>query len=98
MPLQTKGFKITQRLAHFDKHRLEHSWKDQYEYEEMADVFLTKAQVAPLMECVRKRDGALIRFDPSTCEFGILHKSGYIGTYLISRHRGLEYFREDCKK
>ena len=98
MSLQTKGFEIGTRLDHFDRYKREYSWVDQYEYEQAADTFLTKTKVAPLMECIRKRDDALIRFDPSTSEFGILHKSNYIGTYFMRRHRGTEYFQDLCKQ
>ena len=86
------------RLIHFDVHQLEHAWLDQFDYEEKADDFLTKPLTPPVMECFRKRDGALVRYDASTGEFGILHATGFIGTYHYQRHRGAEYFQRECQR
>jgi hypothetical protein len=95
--LRTKGFEIGKRLLHFDKHKLEYNWADQFDYEEQADGFLTDPLKPTQRECRRLRDGALVRYDSLTGEFGILHASGYIGTYLYRRHRGLEYFEKECQ-
>ena len=95
--LRTKGFEIGKRLIHFDKHKIEHEWADQFEYEMTADDFLTKQLTPSMRECRRRRDGALVRFDSSTGEFGILRSSNHIGTYLYMRHRGLEYFEKECR-
>lgn len=38
-----------------------------------------------------------MRYDSSTGEFGILHISGYVGTYLYRRYRGQEYFEKECQ-
>ncbi len=97
MALRSNGFRLTKRLDHFDKHRLEHPWVDQFEYEEDADEFLTKPLAAPVQECVRKKDRAIIRFDPTTCEFGILDTFGYIVTYYYRRKNGAAYFADQCK-
>jgi len=95
--LRTKGFEIGKRLLHFDKHRLEHEWVDQFDYEIQADDFLSRPLTPSMRECHRRRDGALVRFDSSTGEFGILHTSNYIGTYLYKGYRGLEYFERECQ-
>lgn len=98
MPLRTKGFEIGKRLLHLDKHRLEFNWVDQFEYEERADEFLTKALTPTLRECHRHIDGALVRYDTATGEFGILHADGFIGTYHYQTHRGLDYFERNCQR
>lgn len=97
MALTTNGFDLGERLNHFDRHRLEHGWRDQYEYEENADTFLTKALTTELLECTR-RNGSRIRFDTATCEFGILSADNYIVTYFYRRQRGLQYFQRECKR
>ncbi len=98
MALRTKGFEVGKRLLHFDKHRREFNWIDQFDYEERADEFLTKPASVQLRECTRRTDGATVRYDTSTGEFGILHKEGFIGTYHFKTHRGLEYFMRECQK
>jgi hypothetical protein len=66
--LRTKRFEIGKRLLHFDKHRLEHGWTDQLDYELQADDFLTRPLTPSMRECRRRRDGALVRFDSATGE------------------------------
>ena len=48
--LRTNGFEIGKRLIHFDKHKIEHEWADQFEYEMTADDFLTKPLTPSMRE------------------------------------------------
>ena len=95
--LVSNGFRFGKRLDHFDRHRLEHHWTDQFEYEEAADRFLTSPLHPPAVECVR-RDGTKVRFNSLTCEFGILRADNCISTYFYRRTNGHAYFEEQCGK
>lgn len=98
MPLRTKGFDVALRSVHFQKHGHEHNWIDSFQYEKDADHFLTKPINPTMHECRRQRDGACIRFDESTNEFGILRANGFISTYFYRHHRGLQYFAQECSR
>lgn len=95
--LRTNGFKLGERLNHLSRHRLEHPWVDQYEYEECADEFLTKVLTPLMLECTRK-NGDRIRYDTSTDEFGIISATDYIVTYFYRTNRGREYFERECRQ
>ena len=97
MALRTNGFRLGERLNHLDRHRLEYPWADQYDYEKCADEFLTRELTPQMLECTRK-NGDRIRYDTSTCEFGIVSAAGYIVTYFYRRNRGREYFERECRQ
>jgi hypothetical protein len=64
---------------------------------ETADEFLTKVPSTSTRECVR-RNGARIRYDAASFEFGIVSADNYIVTYFYRRTNGLEYFRRECNR
>ena len=87
---------------HFIRHELEFGVGTAEEYEALADAFMLDARRAGVLECNRaNRD--LVRFDPSTKEYGVLAKAGFILTYMIvtplasSRTTALQYFRSNCQ-
>jgi hypothetical protein len=54
------------------------------EYEQKASAFLlAPAATRGIRECIRKH-GDLVRYDPSTDEFGVLSSLGVIRTYYIA--------------
>jgi predicted TIM-barrel fold metal-dependent hydrolase len=95
--LRTNGFHVGERLNHFDRHRDEYPWIDQFAYEEAADEFLTKEPPPSAKECLR-RNGARIRYDTASFEFGIVSTDNHIVTYFYRRTNGLEYFKRECTR
>lgn len=85
---------------HFIRHGEEFQAGTADEYERLADEFLAGPLQVGAMECYRT-SGDLVRFDPTTNEFGVLSKNGYVSTYLIHRSlpggpTGLQYFQYEC--
>jgi len=74
------------------------------EYEALADTFLGGPNDPNTLECIRRRDGALLRYNPVTNEYGVLRKNGIIKTYFkpdVARHKkptNFDYFIEECAK
>jgi pyocin large subunit-like protein len=89
---------------HFVRHGEEFNVTTAEEYERLADAFLLGPLRQGAMECIRPRDGASLRFDPNTAEYGVLSEDGYVWTYMIwkplpsSNQTALQYFQSDCKK
>ena len=65
-----------------------------------------------MLQCERPQ-GDLVRYDPSTDEFGVLGADGYIRTYFVAvpcasmpsgtrdchnEPTNLDYFRQECKR
>ena len=73
------------------------------EYEEMADEFLGRPLPSGCLEHRRSR-GDIVRYDPSTNEFGILSAAGFVRTYFKpdpAEHKhatNLDYFRTECAR
>ncbi len=92
------------RDHHFERHGEEVSAKTADEYEKLADAFMTGPLRQGMRHCVRLRDGALIRFDPATSEYGVQNADGNINTFMLlvipptSTDTPAQYFERDCKK
>jgi filamentous hemagglutinin len=71
------------RARHFSDHCTDFGATTEAEYEQMADGFLNCPLPPDCEERVRPRDGATIRFNRITEEFGILSADGYLRTYYI---------------
>jgi hypothetical protein len=73
------------------------------EYGRLADAFMMEPLREGVLECQRRRDGARVRFDPKTNEFGILTIAGHIATFMIvqplrsSSQTPRQYYEAACK-
>lgn len=89
---------------HIDKHRVDFGAASEMEYLQQADDFMTGPLALGTLEAVRLRDGALVRFNPDTDEFGVLHADGFLGTYFRpdpTRHGladNLAYFEKETRR
>lgn len=100
------GFESPVELAeHYKKHvikRKEFGIISKAEYDAMAKAFLSAPLSADFEECIRSREGDLIRYNKATNEFGVLRSDGVIRTYFKpnpSRHglpTNLDYFYSEC--
>lgn len=103
--LVTLGFMTPEDLAdHFTKHHAEFGFESEMEYLVAADAFLGRSlDLATTGQCHR-RNGDLLRYNPSTEEFGVLGSNRVIKTYCKPDpvdHRqpnNLVYFRLECRK
>ena len=101
----TKGFSdALLRQRHFDKHRLHFQVLTALEYEALADQFLGGPLPQSAFECERA-NGDVVRYDPTTNEFGILCQHNCIVTYYkptgLDRRRyptNYHYWRRQCLK
>ncbi len=101
MPLLTKGFLDDNELGdHFDKHVIRQrefpGVTTKEKYLELADTFCGGAMDSNTQEHIRSYDGAIIRYNTVTNEFGIVGVDGYIRTYY-KPSAGERYFRRQCK-
>ena len=101
----TNGFISPYHLEdHFDAHRSDFDAASEEEYEEMADRFLGGPIRKTTLECIRERNGDVIRYDIMTREFGILSRERNIKTYFKPRsavhgeRTNLAYFYRECKR
>ncbi len=101
----TSGFSSAIELAdHFRKHGNEFvGVASAIEYQRRADEFLGGPKRSTTLE-YRRTKGDLVRFDPTTDEFGVLMVSGYIRTYFKpkpgvthGRRTNLDYFNQTCR-
>ena len=105
MPL-TKGFRDrNELLSHHQRHQAEFGSIDVNGYLSLADAFLGSPKNVDVLECIRKRDGAILRYNPKTNEFGIIAQNGIIKTYfkpdLWNKKKyptGLDYFKDKCNQ
>ena len=83
MPL-TRGFRARWLLnQHFDDHTQDFGAANEWAYEALADAFLGGPLGATVIECFRTQfDGARVRYDYVSQEFGILDVNRYILTYF----------------
>ena len=78
----TKGFgNPLDASDHFTKHGARLGIADESTYLEKADHFLGSPKTPTAHEFRRPWNDDLLRYDPTTDEFGVLGKSGYIKTY-----------------
>lgn len=70
------------RDQHFDDHGEEVGAVDEADYETKAAGFLDGPVPGNTNECIRKSDGARIRWNYVTQEFGIVSADGFIQTYF----------------
>jgi pyocin large subunit-like protein len=78
----TNGFRGERQLnEHFAKHASEFAIATIDQYEHQADLFLGGVLLPHVMECRRGR-GDIVRFDPSTDEYGVISNGGIIRTYF----------------
>ena len=72
------------------------------EYGRLADAFMLGVRRLGVLECSRA-NGDLVRFDPSTSEFGVRTAAGFVLTYMIvvplpsSHQTALQYFQSNCR-
>lgn len=82
---------------HFARHGGDFGAKSADEYQAQANVFLTGAKVAGVLEKARP-NGDIVRFNPATDEFGVVSSSGAIRTYykpdpaVHGKGSNLDYF------
>lgn len=78
----TKGFGNPLDLSdHFTKHGARLGIPDESTYLARADNFLGNVKAPTTHEFHRPWNNDLVRYDPTTDEFGVLDKNGYIKTY-----------------
>jgi filamentous hemagglutinin len=84
-------------LDHFERHGADFGAISPSEYERMASDILRQSNPEVALEKIRK-NGDIVRYNPSTEEFGILSKDGVIRTYykpdpsVHGLKTNLEYF------
>jgi len=89
-------------VQHYDRLRQEVGATDAVHYLALADRFLGGPIGPTVRECMRRSDGATIRWDYVSQEFGILNASGYIVTYYIAMPKwhgfpsNRTYFQYEC--
>ena len=99
----TSGFDPLQLGDHFTKHRSDFGVSTEEEYQTLADTFLGGPRNADTEECIRARNGDILRYNRVTHEFGILTARGYIRTYYKLNPRvhkmasNLAYFLMECR-
>ena len=99
--MPTRGFRTDEdRRLHFYKRGVDFGCVTSAQYERMADEFLGGPLPPDTAECTRS-GGALVRYNETTREFGVLHADGYIATYF--RLTGADaycrkYFADNCKR
>jgi predicted phage tail protein len=82
---------------HFAKHSSDFGSKNALDYQTKASKFLTQSKSTEVLEKVRA-NGDIVRFNPTTNEFGIISKNGNIRTYykpnpsIHGESSNLEYF------
>lgn len=101
----TRGFTPRDLPDHFTRHGKALGARDEREYEEMADRFLGGPGSSTTYDCIRSRNGDLVRYDSATDEFGVLSKYGVIRTYYkpnpwnrTKYPTNLDYWRAQCLK
>lgn len=92
----TKGFENSALLSdHFRKHRHHFGCTTEAEYETMADEFCGGVMDANTQEHIRSYDGAVLRYNTATSEFGIVGSDNFIKTYF-KPSQGIRYFTRKC--
>jgi filamentous hemagglutinin len=90
VPVATAFFDYALLYEHFWDHGSDFGAKDEYDYQERAREFLNAdlAVRTTVQECIRARNGDVIRFDRTTDEYGVIGYDGIIKTYYkpVPRH------------
>ena len=86
------------RGQHFDKHRSEFSFVDEFEYEAAADMFVQTYLKDPVRECTRS-NGDIVRFDRRSRNLAVVAPSGFLKTFHrpSDKFRDLGYFKWECQ-
>jgi hypothetical protein len=80
--MQTNGFLNPRQLnRHYASHGAEFGANTATDYQALADMFLGATRVQPIEECVRGK-GDIVRFNPTTDEYGVLDSGGTIRRYF----------------
>lgn len=87
------------RLDHFDRHRSEFSFKNDKEYEEAAEKFMSGTVTEPTRQGIRPR-GDRVRYDRVSGCLGVIASSGILRTFHrpSDRFRHKAYFEWECGK
>ncbi len=96
------------RAKHFESHGHEFGATDEYDYERMADTFMSAPLEPPTIECTTvSRPFDRIRLEPVTRYFGVETTDPFIKTFMIKNefniaHRGgseafMEYKRTEIR-
>ena len=100
----TTGFDPGDLPDHFARHGPDYGATNAQVYEQMADTFFGSPKGATVLECIRRR-GDLVRFNPQTCEFGVMGATRILRTYYIKlnlRQRSyadkLAFFQVKCQR
>jgi pyocin large subunit-like protein len=100
------GFAAGERPDHWKRHGYEFpELVDEFEYEQLAMAFLNeRLDPTKVHECVRRRDGDTIRYEPGTENFAVIRADGVIRTFFRPRvgwHKlssNLVYFQRECSQ
>lgn len=100
----TRGFVSPHGLRrHFIRHGSEVGAATEDEYETLADGLFGRALDENILECTRRRDGAIVRCSVLTGELAIT-KQGHLLTYFIFQPGStgpatvVEYFNAECDR
>jgi pyocin large subunit-like protein len=100
----TKGFPSRhERRRHFERHRHEFKFANEFEYELAADKFLGTPKTPTTQECTVQRGeraGRVVRYDSSSDLFGVLAPDGLILTFFKPSSiftTPAEYFKRQCQ-
>ena len=102
MPFST----AEERAIHFQKHGHEFQAATEVEYEQMADLFMTRAMNITMRECIRPNRTDRLRFDISNDHFGVAIvqtttlKTYYIVPFFKIYRRGgkANFFAYECAR
>jgi pyocin large subunit-like protein len=106
-PIATAFANPAKRADHWKSHRKEFNELgivDEIEYEKKAAEFLNAPLTESMLECVRRRDGDIIRFDRSTEIYAAMRADGVIRTFFRPTREwhglpsNLAYFQRECLK
>lgn len=104
MAIYTAGFVNPRKLAdHYKLHGSDFGATTPAGYEALADAFLGGPKTATTLECIRGQ-GDIVRFDPTTDEYGVLAANGEIRTYFKPQPAehghpiNLDYFHAECAR
>jgi len=92
------------RARHFQDHGSDFGASDEFDYESMANSFLTNPLDSDTLEGTRGRDKATIRYNTATEEYGVISFDGYIRTYykpdpaIHGLPSNLDYFNSNCNQ
>ncbi len=92
----TNGFANPALLSdHFTKHKNDFGCTTEQDYETMADEFCGGVMDTNTQEYIRSYDGAVIRYNSITNEFGVVGNDDIIKTYF-KPSQGMRYFQRKC--